>query len=622
MKPAHSSTILILSLVFLGVRPFALPASGAEAATTPRFLSEMQEFDVKAGPWGFGKGSKKGSEKVPIIIRGITSAHGLGMHPPSSGVSSVKYHLDRGYTTFVAGAVIGWNSRGARVYSPLTFTVLGDGKVLWESQPMQRVEQVQPCKLDVRGVGILELRVVCRGINENAHACWLEPHLLSDTAVKVAAGRPKKPEVQAIPPSPLAKNDATPPSTENANNRVPAIAQEAAKKSPVPAATAQAEATKLIKEVYGDEWAAAKTPAQKSALAKKLLEKAGELNDDPAGQFVLLRLARDIATQANDGQTAFSAIDSMAETFQVNALEMKVVVLTNLSSATQLTARHKSIAEEALKLVDQAVAQDNFTVADELGKLALDEARKAREKELIAQAQGRNNEVSELAKVYEDVSAARITLVKTPDDPEANLVVGKYLCFARGDWDKGLPMLALGKDDALKALAKQEREGAASSKEQAKLGDGWWELAEKQDGTVKKQMQARAGHWYQEALPGLSGLTKAKVEKRVGLSTGILPKQENPHNLPQVSVIDVNKHSVLFSPAGVWKKYDLNSQATLRLESNGTGTFIYPGHKSGCSWRVDKGVFVLHFADFGKRTCSILDGDTFMETQNKWLRVR
>ena len=120
------------------------------------------------------------------------------------------------------------------------------------------------------------------------------------------------------------------------------------------------------------------------------------------------------------------------------------------------------------------------------------------------------------------MKAARVTLEKTPDDPEANLVVGKYLCFVKGDWDKGLPMLALGKDEALKALAKQELEGAASSTEQAKLGDGWWNLAEKQEGTAKKQIQARAGYWYQKALPGLSGLMKDKVEKRLAQVAGEL----------------------------------------------------------------------------------------------------
>ena len=34
------------------------------------------------------------------------------------------------------------------------------------------------------------------------------------------------------------------------------------------------------------------------------------------------------------------------------------------------------------------------------------------------------------------------TLKGKPDDPEANLIAGKYLCLAKGDWPNGLPMLA------------------------------------------------------------------------------------------------------------------------------------------------------------------------------------
>ena len=320
--------------------------------------------------------------------------------------------------------------------------------------------------------------------------------------------------------------------------------QDAANKTPIPAEAAQAQATKLIKEVYGEEWNKAKTAAEKQALAKKLLGKANESKDDPASQFVLLRLARDIATQATDGQTAFQAIDAMAETFQVNSLEMKTAVLTKCAVFLRTPEQHNSASEEALKLVDQAVTQDKLTVANQLADLALAEARKAREKELITQAQSRITELAELAKSYEEVKTAKVTLEKTPDDPDANLIVGKYLCFVKGDWEKGVPMLALGKDEALKALAMQEIQRAVSSNEQAKLGDGWWSLAEKQKGTAKKQAQERAGYWYRKALPSLSGLMKDKVEKRVAavevVSAAGTPGKETSgkwlENLPRINV--------------------------------------------------------------------------------------
>ena len=76
-------------------------------------------------------------------------------------------------------------------------------------------------------------------------------------------------------------------------------------------------------------------------------------------------------------------------------------------------------------------------------------------------------------------------------------------------------MLALGGDATLKALALREMEGPAEAAEQVKLGDGWWNLAGKEAGAAQKNLQGRAGYWYNKALPGLLGLVKDKSEKRV-----------------------------------------------------------------------------------------------------------
>ena len=302
---------------------------------------------------------------------------------------------------------------------------------------------------------------------------------------------------------------------------LPLFAQEAPKKASVPDATALAEATKLVKEIYGDEWASAKTPAEKQALAKKLLQKAKETNDDQPGRFVLFRLSRDIATQANDGETAFQAIDEMERSFQIDALEMKATVLNKLVGITKTLEQHKSLAERAITLLDGAVSKDAFAVVEQVGTLALDEAKKARDKTLIKQASERAAEIGELTKSYEAVKKAMAALEKTPDDTEANLTVGKYKCFAKGDWESGLPMLALGNDQALKALAAKDLEGTVLSDDQVKLGDGWWSLAETQDGTTKKQVQGRVAFWYRKAVPGLTGFVKDKVEKRLEAMGGI-----------------------------------------------------------------------------------------------------
>ena len=323
---------------------------------------------------------------------------------------------------------------------------------------------------------------------------------------------------------------------------VPGLAQDAPKKMPVPAEAAQEAATSLVRETYGSEYARAKTPAEKQALAKKLLAKADESKDYSAGQFVLLRLAKDIAAQAGDGQTAFQAIDAAAEAFEVDANEMKSAMLAKLAVTAKGPVQYTFVVDEALNLMEDAVRQDNFTVADELGKVAIAAARKALDKELLAQAQSQVADVAKVAKACEKVKEAAAVLERKPDDPEANLSVGKYRCFLKGDWDKGLPMLALASDAELKALAHQDLQGVASSTEQADLGDGWWSLAEEQKGMAKKHIQGRAVYWYRRALPGLSGVTKDKVEMRVKevekhdaearAVTGLRLQQPSPRTLP------------------------------------------------------------------------------------------
>jgi hypothetical protein len=63
-------------------------------------------------------------------------------------------------------------------------------------------------------------------------------------------------------------------------------------------------------------------------------------------------------------------------------------------------------------------------------------------------------------------------------------------------------------------LAKRDLAAPADPGEQARLGDAWLGFADKQPGR-KSAAQARAEHWYFQALPGLEGLQKVAVLKRM-----------------------------------------------------------------------------------------------------------
>jgi hypothetical protein len=78
---------------------------------------------------------------------------------------------------------------------------------------------------------------------------------------------------------------------------------------------------KLVTEIYEKPWKEARTSAQKTALAEKMIAAAARTEGDAAGRFVLLRVARDIAVEAGDAATALRAVDRLDADFQIDAAE-------------------------------------------------------------------------------------------------------------------------------------------------------------------------------------------------------------------------------------------------------------------------------------------------------------
>ena len=103
-----------------------------------------------------------------------------------------------------------------------------------------------------------------------------------------------------------------------------------------------------------------------------------------------------------------------------------------------------------------------------------------------------------------------------PTEPAANLAAGCYLCFVKGNWNRGVAMLALGSDEPLKAVALMELRGAASADEQAAIGDAWWDVAEARQGDERDTLRLRAGFWYRQAEPSVAGgLVGLKIKQRL-----------------------------------------------------------------------------------------------------------
>lgn len=303
---------------------------------------------------------------------------------------------------------------------------------------------------------------------------------------------------------PLVGQDAnTPPTDRTAEN------ESKDKRMPVPSDAAVKETMKLVQDVYKSDIQKAKTPTQKKALAKKLMVDGVETKDDPMGRFVLFQMARDLAAESGDIETAIEVIDQIDKGYKIEALEMKATVVIEAKTTRQ------SMVDLGLELIDQAVSQDKYDLATKLATAILPAVRKSKDYKLLKLLTERKKEISDLAKKYDFVKLALARLEQEPTNAKANQAVGEYRCYIKGNWSQGLPMLALGNNELLKELAVTDLKGASSAAEQVKLGDGWWQLAEQSKGITKMRIQQRAAHWYNKVLPGLKGLAKLRVEKRL-----------------------------------------------------------------------------------------------------------
>jgi hypothetical protein len=144
-------------------------------------------------------------------------------------------------------------------------------------------------------------------------------------------------------------------------------------------------------------------------------------------------------------------------------------------------------------------------------------AKKSRDASLIRSIRRRTDDVTALHKRYAEVETSLATLEADPTDTKCNLVVGQYKCLLKGEWQVGLPMLALGDNETLKELAVKELSEPKGSNEQIALADGWFDLAQSSK-DIEVQVLRRAAFWYRQSLnsePRVSRLVKAKVDKRV-----------------------------------------------------------------------------------------------------------
>jgi len=290
----------------------------------------------------------------------------------------------------------------------------------------------------------------------------------------------------------------------------------AQQKAPVPEGAALEASQKAAADLYGDRFRSAKTLADKTAVAADMIEAALQLQDGSADQYVLLKIALQIAAGAGDAATALRAAEKQAERFDVSAAKLKADTLLTAAREATATAQHKAVAEATLPIVGNLTDADEIELALEVCEAGRAAASKSRQFALVKELAAKADDLKKQQAASQEYRRALAVMENDPAEPAANLAAGRYLCLIKGDWKRGVPMLALGSDVALKAVALMELRGADAAEQQAAIGNAWWDAAETRPGAERDTLRLRAGTWYQQAAPKLAGgLAGLKTRQRL-----------------------------------------------------------------------------------------------------------
>jgi hypothetical protein len=340
--------------------------------------------------------------------------------------------------------------------------------------------------------------------------------LLSTTS---APGEGPAPAISAIPPAGALPGTGRLPGS---SSKSPTTGGQIA----IPPEDELAKARELFRDLFGKQYASARTWQEKSQFAQLLLTEAGKVEANPAQYYELLRIAQGVAASGGDVPTGLKAADLLTAHFQVDALALRLKLLDDLSKSPRRTESAEALRKESLQLLLDAFDSDNFDVALPAYERLVEFTRLKGDRAEMSRLTQRKQPLEAAKQAYQAACAAAETLKANSDDAAAAETLGKYLCFVKNDWEAGLPHLVRAAEIKLRVVATIDLQPGRSPQDTLSLADQYWEMAGDYKQPFTRGLHLRAALCYQTARNTLpDGLEKLKAQKRIDEAGEIYGKE-------------------------------------------------------------------------------------------------
>jgi hypothetical protein len=335
-------------------------------------------------------------------------------------------------------------------------------------------------------------------------------------------GDPRKPESapagvasandRAVAHDSIPKGEKAPAATSNKRDAV------ASDDSPMPDAPSETAADAKPSAASVDE------VAKSEDAPKASLDGAGHAGDEPSFPTPINKESASAPSEAaepaaaDDDHEAPRSLADLVPDRRTGVTREQFNDETKKVKARAASARSveqlESLAMDYWSLVTMATELDDYDHANRFAATMVQTARKTRDDGLELDLQARAKHVQELRSAFNAAKPASASLRNGAADAKANGVWGKFLACWKDNWREALPLLANGGDDVA-AIAARELEGPKSPQARVVLADDWWQVAEREKGTVRRAMEEHACSWYERALPELEPTERQATVKKI-----------------------------------------------------------------------------------------------------------
>lgn len=290
-----------------------------------------------------------------------------------------------------------------------------------------------------------------------------------------------------------------------------------------------------VRDDFADRFGSLKSASDRMSLANRLLEAARGPQLAAAERYALFRHAQKQFVEAHAVARAFSVASEVCDRYATDPWDRRLELFQEFGKQLKEPKEFAELAQLARELAIEAAEQFQMDASLETIKVAVANAKKARDKELERSVALRLKELQILRDRWPEAKAARERLLEDDADANAHLVWGRFLCLFSKHVAESVPHFAKCDDPKLMAAANLDQEQPSGSDEQFAVGEAWWEASRAASATDRRGLMDRSRMWYLRAQPSLSGAQNDKAEKRIAEVDKLIERAKitSPGRAPQ-----------------------------------------------------------------------------------------